>query len=454
MSLLDFYRNPFMIGLVLVFILSTSEPPLASPEIPGEEQNRPIALIGGSIHPVSGPVMLEGVLIFDQGKITAVGHNINIPDSAVRVDVTGKHVYPGLFDAYTNIGLVEINAVRATRDYSESGTLNPNARAQVAINPDSELIPVTRSNGVLLALTAPSSGLISGKSAVVQMDGWTWEDMTLRAEVSLNVHWPAMSSTSSWFVEESAKEQIEASDKALQQLRQAFEDALAYRKARTTNGTNQARDARWEAMLPVLSGKLPMLVAADDIQQIEAAVAFADRHGARLIIYGGYDAPYCVGLLKKHKVPVIVAGVYRIPRRRSDNYDDPYTLPARLFKAGIQFCIASSGRFGASNTRNLPYHAATATAYGLPQEEALKSITLYPAEILGIAEQVGSLDVGKDATLIITTGDPLEIPTQVKSAFVQGRQIDLNNRHKRLWKKYQEKYRRQDARRNQRAPSS
>ena len=201
-------------------------------------------------------------------------------------------------------------------------------------------------------------------------------------------------------------------------------------------------DLRWEAMLPVLHGDVPLIVDADDMQQIQAAVAFAEQQKVKLIIYGGYDAPHCAELLNKHDVAVIIGGVYRLPQRRSEPYDTPFTVAARLHEAGVRFCISGSGRFGASNVRNLPYHAAMAAAFGLPRDEALKSITSYPAEILGVANRIGTLAKGRDATFIVTDGDPLETTTQVEDAYVQGRQVDLNNRHKRLWKKYEEKYRR------------
>lgn len=415
----------------------------ASPEIPGAEQTAPIALIGGTIHPVHGKPIEDAVLLFDQGRIAAVGKSVDIPENAERIDVSGKHVYPGLFDAFTDIGLVEINAIRATRDGYETGAINPNVKAQVAVNPDSEIIPVTRSNGVLLALTCPGGQRLSGKSAVLQLDGWTWEDMTVQPDVGMHIDWPRMAPVSDWWIEKSAQEQIKERDAAMRALRDAMQDVRAYQKARQSNPETQPIDLRWEAMLPVLQGKLPLIVSADDAQQIQAAVAFAAREKMRLIIYGGYDAEQCADLLKKYDVPVIIAGVYRLPMRRSDQYDAAYTLPARLHAAGVRFCISGSGRFGASNVRNLPYHAATAVAYGLSRDEAVKSITLYPAQILGVADRVGSLEVGKHATLFVADGDPLETPTQVEMAFVQGRRVQLMDRHKRLWKKYQEKYRRQ-----------
>lgn len=415
---------------------------MASPEIPGEMSDRPIAVVGATIHPVSGEAIENATLLVRKGKIVSVGTKVKVPDNAITIDATGKHVYPGLFDAYTDMGLVEVNAVRASVDEREVGSINPNVKSWVSVNPDSEIIPVTRANGVLLSLSAPNGGLISGQSAVLQLDGWTWEDLAVRTSVGVHVAWPRMSPSIDWETDESAKEQIESRDKSLKQLRQAFEDARAYEKARHADASSHAIDLRWEAMLPVLHGDVPLIVDADEIQQIQAAVAFTEQQKVKLIIYGGYDAPQCAELLKKHDVAVIIGGVYRLPQRRSEPYDTPFTIPARLHEAGVRFCISGSGRFGASNVRNLPYHAAMAVAFGLPHHEAIKAITSSPAEILGIAERVGTLERGRDATFIITNGDPLETTTQVERAYIQGREVDLNNRHKRLWKKYEEKYRR------------
>ncbi|OHB78854.1 MAG: hypothetical protein A2V98_03470 [Planctomycetes bacterium RBG_16_64_12] len=431
-------------------LLAAALAPLAfgSPEIPGAKQETPIALVGGTIHPVSGAPIEQGTLVFDDGRITAVGRSVPLPPGAKRIDVPGRHVYPGLINAHSSLGLVEIGEVRATRDYSETGNVNPNVKAEVAVNPDSELIPVTRAGGVLLSLTAPSGGLISGTSALVQLDGWTWEEMTLKAPVGMHVQWPGMSPAADW-KEDEPKEEEEPQEKkedAVALLRKTFADARSYQKARAAGETGAGRhplDTRWEAMLPVLEGKLPLVVAADEIQQIQAAVAFAEREKVKLILYGGYDAPHCAALLRKHQVPVIVGAVHRLPLRRDDAYDSAYTLPERLRAAGIKFAIASRST---SNARNLPYEAATAAAYGLPPEEALKAITLYPARIFGVDDRVGSLEVGKDATLIVTDGDPLQTPTQVEAAFIRGRTVDLDNRHKRLWRKYQEKYRRLEVR--------
>ncbi len=435
-----------VLGLACVLANQAS----ASPEIPGAPQQKPIALVGGTVHPVSGPSIDGGIVLFDEGKIIAVGREVAVPENAQRIDVSGKHVYPGLIDANSQMGLVEVPSVRGTVDTRETGTINPNVKAEVAVNPDSELIPVGRSGGVLTVLTVPSGGSITGLSACMQLDGWTWEEMCLKRGVGLHVSWPRMQPVEAWWVEESADEQTRSRDLALKSIRDAIADAKAYHKAKQSHAAGKSPepeyDSRWEAMLPVLAGEVRVFIDAEDIQQIQSALAFCEQEALRPVIVGGYDAVDCAALLKKHDVPVIVGGVYRTPLRRSEAYDAGYTLPARLKEAGIRYCIAgeiggaSSG--GPANVRNLPYHAASAAAYGLEPEEALKAITLYPAQILGVADRIGTLEAQKDATLIVTTGDPLEISTQVTAAYIQGRQVDLNDRQKRLWEKYKEKYRR------------
>lgn len=420
----------------------------ANDEIPGAPQDRPIALVGGTIHPVSGPDVAQGTILFQKGKIVAVASKMQLPAGTIVIDCKGKHIYPGLFDADTEIGLVEVMAVRATVDYAETGTINPNVRARAAFNPDSEWIPVTRSNGVLTCVSTPLGGLISGLGSAMSMDGWTWEEMTLRGETGLYVNWPPMLDVQISRLDDIGP--IERSrSKVLDQLTAVFNDARAYAKLRAARkAQNQAPpdfDARWEAMLSVLDRKTPLFVRADDLRQITSAVAFARKENVKLVIVGGYHAADCAELLKSEDVPVVVKGVQRLPRHRGDAYDAAFTLPLRLHEAGVKFCISSSDRM--ANIRNVPYHAAAAAAYGLPVEEALKAVTLYPAQIVGVADRIGSLERGKDATLIVTTGDPLEIATHVTAAYIGGREVDLNDRHKRLWHKYQEKYRQLDAER-------
>lgn len=422
---------------VIFLLVSLTTAGVASDAIPGAPQKTPIVITGATIHTVSGPVINNGDLLFNRGRIVAVGESgsVRIPDNAAHINGDGQHVYPGLFEAHSHLGLVEVSAVRASRDQSESGQMNPNVHAHVSVNPDSELIPVTRANGVLLALTAPSGGRIAGQAAVMQLDGWTFEDMTVRAGAAMIVSWPTV------------PHQLEAKDEQqdpIASLRDFFDESRAYLQARAVDGSSQQTDLKLESLRPVLERKMPLLVAANSLAVIQSAVAFAVEQNVRLIIIGGYDAPLCAGLLKKHEVSVIVSAVYRLPRRRSDGFDVAYTLPARLHEAGIKFCISGSDSSRVSNTRNLPYHAATAVAYGLPAAEALKAITLYPAQILGVSKRVGTLERGKDATLIIATGDPLKTSTQVTSAWIRGRAVDLSSRHTQLYEKYREKYRQRE----------
>ena len=366
-------RAPFVV-IASAFVLM-AQGAFAHDEVPGAPQTKAIALTGAVVHPVSSPAIDNATIVFDKGKIVAVGRNVAIPTGAKVVDLDGKHVYPGLMGGPSDIGLTEIGAVRATRDQAEIGRFNPNARAEVAVNPDSEHIPVTRSNGVLFALTAPQGGLIAGSAAVLQLDGWTFEDMTLHAPAAMIINWPRRR-TVGRFGRDSSSSPNEVNDGAVA-IEDFFNEAKSYHQLRQADRSTPI-DARLEAVIPVLKKQVPILVSADEVQQIQAAVAFAAAHDVRIIIYGGYEAPQCAALLKEHDVPVIVSAVYRVPRHRHEAIDDPYTLPARLHAAGIRFSIAGTGRFGASMLRNLPFNAGTAAAHGLNPLEALRSVTLYP----------------------------------------------------------------------------
>lgn len=397
---------------------------LASDQVPGAPQSQPIAIVGGTVHRVSGEVIESGIVLFENGLLTGVAKTLELPEGTQEIRADGKHIYPSLIEAYSNIGLVEINAVAATIDSREIGSLNPNVQAVIAFNPDSELIPVNRAAGVLLAITAPSGGTVSGRSSLMMLDGWTRVDMAVKLDTGMHVRWPRNAD-------------------GVQELQEFLEQARRYVETRAAgDASSQPIDLRLSAMQAVLDGSLPMIVDADGMEEIQAAVAFATRWKLKLIIYGGADAAYCAELLKAADVSVILSAVYRNPSRRHSSYDEAYALPKKLQDAGVTFCISAGGRFGASGIRNLPYNAATAAAYGLTEEQALRSITLSPAEILGVSDRVGALRPGLDATLIVTDGNILETPTQVELAFVQGRKVDLNNRHTQLYGKYSEKYRR------------
>jgi imidazolonepropionase-like amidohydrolase len=408
---------------------------------PGALPAGPVVIANATVHPVSGAPIANGRVRFEAGRITAVGADVPT-EGATVVDASGKHVYPGFLAASSVLGLVEVQAVRATNDTAEVGAINPNVRAEAAVNPDTEVIPVTRANGVLAALVHPvagQQGVITGTAAVMQLDGWTWEDMTVRPGVGVHIEWPTL------IVPEFLPPPlIEATRKAQADKRVALEKAMdeakAYRTAKEAGAVSLV-DLRWEAMLPVLRKDKPVLISANDLESIEDALDFAARHDLRMVLMGGLEAWRIAALLKARQVPVIVGGTHVLPLRRSDPVDAAYANPARLHAAGIAFAISGPGdSFAVANERNLPYHAATAAAHGLPAGEALKAITLYPAQILGVADRLGSLEAGKDATLFISDGDPLENSTTIEQAWIAGRPVDLRSRHTELDAKYRAKY--------------
>ncbi len=434
------------IKLILVLTLTFAFKLFASDIIPGKPQNKPIALVGGTIHTITNGTIENGIVLFDKGKIVAVGKDVNIPKDAEIIDVKGKHVYPGLINAFTTIGLIEIGAVRATRDVTEVGLVNPNVRAEVAFNPDSEHPPVTRANGITMALVVPTGELIAGQSALMMFDGWTWEEMTLKAPVGLHIYWPRMVQPTRGFAftRQSPEELRKEVERRLQLIRETFAKAKAYKKAKEAEAQKgipyHDTDLKYEAMIPVLEGKVPVFVHANSSKEILSAIEWAESEGVKIVIVGGEDSWKVADVLKNKDIPVILTNIHRLPSSLDSDYDEPFTVAYKLYKAGVKFCIGGEG--GYYNERNLPYQAATCVAFGLPRDEALKAITIYPAEILGVADKVGSIEPGKDATLIVTTGDPLEIPTQVVYEFIQGRKVDLTNRQVKLYEKYVEKYRR------------
>jgi imidazolonepropionase-like amidohydrolase len=414
----------------------------ASDTIPAPPQAKPIAIKGATIHPVSGPDIAAGTIVFENGKITAIGADAAIPSGAEVIEAGGKHVYPGLINANTVLGLVEIGAVRATVDAEEAGALNPNVRSITSVNPDSEVIPVARAAGVLTALSVPEGGLVSGQSAVLRLEGWTPEEMTVLSPAAMHLRWPNLTIDRRPRARKSVKEQQKEMEKAQKQIRDAFQVARAYWQARKNPGSDFKTDLRWEALMPVFDRKLPLFVHAGTLAQIQAVLGWAKEMQLKIVLVDGDDAWRVAGQLKESDVPVILGPVTSLPPRRDDDYDSAWSNAAKLQAAGVRFCIASNGRGAETNERNIGYEAGLAAGYGLSKEEALKAVTLYPAQILGLADRLGSLEIGKAATLIVTNGDPLDFPTQVEAAFIDGRKIDLSNRQTRLRDKYREKYRR------------
>lgn len=391
-----------------------------------------VAVVGGVVHPIDAPPIETGVLLFDEDGILAVGPagSVEIPPDAERIDATERHVWPGMINAYTYLGLAEIDEVRSTLDFDEHGGMNPNARAEVAVNASSEHIPVTRANGVLLAATLPRGGLVSGTAAAIALDGWTSEEMVRRAPVGLIVNWPAMpSDADADTVGGGWQKQVARLDDMIRQAR-------AYQEARES-GAERDADVRWESLHAVLSGEVPVWVQARTLPQIHAAMDWVDRSGLRMVLLGVSgsrpgDAPLCADELAAHDIPVI-ARTNVLPVHRSDPYDDAFTLPARLHRAGVQVVF---GTWNSANARNLPQEASRAVAYGLPREVAERALTLGAAEVLGLDDRYGSLAPGKSATLLIVDGDLLEVRMHVERAWIDGHEIPLENRQTRLFEKW------------------
>lgn len=435
------FTAPVRAALAALALAAIVAPATAGPEWTPATPRR-FALTGGTVHTVTGGVLENATVLVDEGRITAVGTGLAAPPDATVRDCRGKHVYPGFIAANTMLGLIEVATIEGSNDTQETGNVNPNIRAEVMVNPDSDLLPVARLNGVTSALVVPGGGAIHGLSALVHLDGWTQEDMTVRRAVALHVRWPDMSPVRGWQVQQSDEEQNKARDAAIAAIRDAFGDARAYEKARAAEGAPGVPahdgDVKWDAMRRVVRGEIPVFFEAETAAQLRAVLDFVDEYALRgVAIVGGRDAALFAEDLKSRGIAVIVGGTLEMPGRRYDAYDEPFTLPGRLAAAGVTFCIADGGgSFAAAGVRNLPQHAGMAVAFGLAKDEALKSVTLYPARILGVADRLGSIEVGKIADLQVTDGDPLEVATHCEQVFIAGRPIPMRSRQTELFKKY------------------
>ncbi len=432
---------------IIIILLFSSSALLANEQLPGSDQKRPILLRGGTLHTVSGDVLEGYDMLFAEGKIITIDEQIQASPETDILEIYEKHVVPGYIAGYTRIGLTEISAVKQTNDHSETGDINPNVRANVAYNPDSDLIPVTRSNGILVVNSAPSSGRVPGQSSVMALDGWTWEDATIKHPSALNINWPSMYIDYSGKTKKNEKAQLDKYHKEIRNLDNLIRNVRAYHQRRNAKERKaehrQKTDLRLESMIPFVIHKEPIHVKANDIRQIEAAVNWASENDLNIVIVGGRDAWLNPKLLVRYNIPVILLGVQVTPRRRFEPIHLPYKIPSLLQNSGVHFCISLDPGYPMDgHVRTLPDEAMRASTWGLTKNQALRSITLSAAEILGIDNRVGSLEPGKEATFFIAENEPLTQITNPVKAFIQGREIDLSDRQKNLWKKYKEKYRR------------
>ncbi len=408
---------------------------------PAKPQTRTIALTGGTVHTGTGQVIPNGIVLFSNGVITNVVDGtlvkLNLTDTEV-IDVSGKHIYPGIISPASTVGLQEVGAVRATVDKQEIGILNPNIRSLIAYNTDSEIIPTIRNNGVLLTQAMPQGGTVSGSSSVMMADGWNWEDAVLKKDDGIWLNWPTYFASD--FNLEDFSTVVKKNEKrgpAIDALQATFADAKAY----AAPPTPAVMNLKLESMRGLFSGKQNLYIRANYGKDIIEAVTFAKSAGVQhVVIVGGQQAHRAVSFLKENNVPVILSELHRLPDREDEDVDLPYRLPGILQKAGILVSLSYADEWW--RTRNLPFLAGTAAGFGVAdREEALKMVTSNTAKILGISDLVGTLERGKQATLFVSAGDALDMRTNiVEQVFIQGRKVNLDDRHKRLYKTYKDKY--------------
>jgi imidazolonepropionase-like amidohydrolase len=420
-----------------VFLIAVPAPILA-------QDSGSLAIRGATIHTLAGAPIPNGTVVIQNGRIAAVGANAPIPAGARVIDASGLHVYPGLFDAASQLGLTEIGQVDVTNDMTELGDFNPHLNAAAAVHPASEHIPVARANGITHAVSAPQArpGGIGGQATLINLVGWTIEEMQIAPSVGMVLSWPRLGLGGFGFFgggggggpapPRTFREARQRYEENVRKIDGWVESARRYDAAMKA-GERLPRDLKLEALARVTSKELPLLVAVDDERDIRNAVEFAEKQGLRVVIAGGEEAWKVRTLLAEKNIPVIVGPTQALPGGENEGYDEMYAAPGLLHQAGVKLAF---GTFGSSDSRTLPYEAANSVSYGLPREEALRAVTVNAAEILGLADRIGTVEAGKIANLIVTDGDPLEITTQFKHVIIGGREASLENRHQELYDRY------------------
>jgi imidazolonepropionase-like amidohydrolase len=390
---------------------------------------------GATVVPVSGPRISNATVVISGGRIAAVGANVQVPAGATVIDGSGLFVYPGLIDSGTQLGLTEIGSVPGPTDLQELGEFNPQNVALTAVNAHSELIPVARANGITTAITGPRGGLVSGQVALIDLAGWTPAEMAAQPRAAMVVNYPRSRAGGRRFgPQQSESEQREAMNRQVRALYDFFRDAKTYAEVvgRTESRAGGRANLVMQAMLPVVRGEQPALFDVDSEDQIRGVLALADTFGLKAIIRGGSDAWKVADELARRQIPVIVGPLTRAPAP-DEPYDAIYANPGALARAGVKIAFQTDN---ASDSRNLPYNAALATAYGLDPDVALRALTITPAEIWGVADRYGSIEPGKVANVIVTTGDPLDVRTTVKHLFIRGELVPFTDRHTELYDQF------------------
>jgi imidazolonepropionase-like amidohydrolase len=434
--------------LLLIIVLTTLTKVVFSQSnvLPAPAQKGLMFVKNATIHVGNGKIIENGTIQVRDGKIEKVGNDINIPtDNAQVYDVKGKHIYPGLILPVSSVGLIEISAVRATNDTREIGDMNPNVRSIVAYNTDSKVINTLRSNGILAANIVPQGSFLAGSSSVVQFDAWNWQDASLKTDAGMHLFMPSLMSSSGFgrrggggFAGPNAGPQTDPVKEGLEQiekLKAFFREAKAYHAVTTHEETN----LKYEATKSLFDKKQKFYVHANTVKQILVALDFVKEFGFDMVIVGGSESWQVADLLKQNNVAVVLQQMHSLPTTTDDDVDQPYKTAAILQKAGVLFAISDDD--SQTRGRNLPFNAGTAATYGLTKEEALAAITLNAAKIMGVADKTGSIEAGKDASFIISSGDILDMATSnVTDAFIQGRKINLDDKQKQLNDRFEQKY--------------
>ena len=415
-----------LIGVLLSHVV------LAQSPRPADAQSSPITITNATIHVGDGQVIEKGFVSFDNGKITNIGSgNPAALAGQTTIDASGKHVYPGLIMPASVLGLEEVASVRATRDYEEVGEVTPNVRSQIAFNTDSEIFPTYRFNGILTAQVAPQGGIVTGTSSVMMLDGWNWEDATLFKDDAIHIDWPAKTFGPRWWMGETARRPNDNYDDQVSMITDLLADAKSY-----MDGDNQPVNLKLEAMRGVLDGSKRVFVYANNATVIVEAIQTLLNSGIKkIVLVGGEDAYYVKDLLVQNNIPVVLDNIHRVPSRDEEPVDWPFRLPGLLTEAGVVVSLRHEGML--ARGRNLPFYAGTAAAYGMSKEDALKMVTSNTAKVLGLEDRLGTLAVGKDATLLITEGDILDMKSSIiQKAFIQRREGIIEGKQQLLYERY------------------